>query len=304
MFGVVSQMAVMILGGVLWRAVSLGGWDADRARTALTTLVYYLFLPALVLSVLWRAPLGMDSVRLAIAAAIGVLGGMLAMYLWGRLAKLSRPQFGALLLAASFPNATYLGLPVLESLFGDEGRAIAVQYDFFACTPLLLSVGILLAARYGDRGEVSNPFKALVKVPALWAAVAAVLLNVMAVPYPDWLGGVLDRMAAGVVPIMLVALGMSLRLDALKPRALVTVSPAIMIQLLLMPLLVWVTAATLGLAEIKLIGTVLEAAMPVMVLGLVLCDRYGLDTTLYATTATASTLLALLTLPIWYGLLI
>jgi len=302
MFAVVSQMAVMILGGVLWRAVPLGGWDADKARTALTTLVYYLLLPALVLSVLWQAPLGLDSVKLAVSAAVGVLGAMLVMAFWGRIARLSRPQFGALLLAASFPNATYLGLPALESLFGDQGRAIAVQYDFFACTPLLLTLGVLVAARFGSQeGETVNPLGALIRVPPLWAALLAVLLNLLTVPYPEWLGGVLERMAAAVVPIMLVALGMSLRLDALRPSALMTVSPVLLIQLMLMPLIVWGMGTLLRLPEVVLIGTVLEGAMPVMVLGLVLCDRYGLDTTLYATTATASTLLALLTLPLWYG---
>jgi len=33
----------------------------------------------------------------------------------------------------------------------------------------------------------------------------------------------------------------------------------------------------------------------------VLCDRYGLDTGLYAAAATLSTLLSLLTLPFWHG---
>ncbi|MGC9458162.1 MAG: AEC family transporter [Halothiobacillaceae bacterium] len=304
MFAVVSQMAVMILGGVLWRVLAFGGWEADRARTALTTLVYYLLLPALVLSVLWQAPLGLDSVRLAISAVVGVLAGLALMALWGRLRHLPRAQFGALLLASGFPNATYLGLPVLESLFGDTGRAIAVQYDFFACTPLLLSLGILLAVRFGsNRAEAANPLLALLKVPSLWAAALAISLNLAGAPYPDWLGSVLDRLAAGVVPIMLIALGMSLQLSALRPASLLRVSPAIVIQLALMPAVVLATASTLGLSGTMLVGTVLEAAMPVMVLGLVLCDRYGLDTSLYATTATASTLLALVTLPLWHGVL-
>jgi hypothetical protein len=43
--------------------------------------------------------------------------------------------------------------------------------------------------------------------------------------------------------------------------------------------------------------------MPVMVIGLVLCDRFGLDTEMFATAATASTVLALLTLPLWHYLL-
>lgn len=302
MISVILQMAGTIALGHIWRYLPLGGWTADRARGALTSSVYYLFLPALVFSVLWRAPLGVDTLRIAGTAAVAVLSSMALMALAGRLMRLGRLQFGALLLAASFPNATYMGLPLLGSLFGDAGKAIAIQYDLFACTPLLLSVGILLAARFGDSEEEVHPVKTLLKVPPLWAAVAGAAFNLLGVPQPDWAAEWLDRIGAAVVPVMLVALGMSLRLETLTGRNLLTVSPAIAIQLLWMPLAALGFALAVGTQGLPLTATVLEAAMPVMVLGLVICDRFGLDTSLYATTASASTLLALLTLPFWHGL--
>ncbi len=301
---VIAQMAAMVLIGLWWQWASPGGWEASKARGALTTLVYYVLLPALVLAVLWRAPLGVESLHIAGLAAFGVLMSMGLMAGVARLMPLSRAQKGALLLAASFPNATYLGLPVLESLYGDMGRAVAVQYDLFACTPLLLSVGIALAVYYGkaQEGEVQLPWwQALFKVPALWAALLAIVLNLSAIPFPDVLRGVLDRLGAGVVPLMLIALGMGLRLDALKPAALARVTPVLLIQLAVAPVLVMLAGRALGLEPPLLTAVVLEAGMPVMVLGLVLCDRYGLDTGLYATAATLSTLLSLLTLPLWHG---
>lgn len=303
MISVLLQMAATIAMGLLWRRFEFGGWSAERARGALTTSVYYFFLPALVLAVLWRAPLGVDTVKISLSAATGILVSMAAMVLVGRMMTLSRPLFGALLLAASFPNATYMGLPLLASLFGDPGKAIAIQYDLFASTPLLLSLGILLAARYGNHNEQIHPVKSLLRVPPLWAALLGSLLNLTGVPQPDWAAAFLDRIGGAVVPIMLVALGMSLRLATLMPRHLRTVSPALAIQLLLMPTAVLGMTTLLGLTGDLKMAVVLEGAMPVMVLGLVLCDRFGLDTEAYATTATASTLLALVTLPLWHYLL-
>lgn len=302
MISVILQMAGTIALGQIWRHVRLGGWTADAARGALTSSVYYLFLPALVFSVLWRAPLGADTLRIAGTAAVAVITSMALMMLAGRLLRIGRSQYGALVLAAGFPNATYMGLPLLGSLFGDPGRAVAIQYDLFACTPLLLSVGILLAARLGSSDEQVHPFKTLLKVPPLWAAVAGAGLNLAGIAQPDWAAEWLDRIGAAVVPIMLVALGMSLRLETLTRRQLATVSPALAIQLLWMPAVAIVFALAVGTSGQTLTAVVLEAAMPTMVLGLVLCDRFGLDTTLYATTASASTLLALLTLPFWHGL--
>jgi len=301
LISVILQMAAIIALGQVWRHVELGGLTADRARGALTASVYYLFLPALVLSVLWRAPIGVDSLKISLSAGLGVLVSMGVMLAYGRLVHLPRAQFGALLLAASFPNATYMGLPLMASLFGDTGKAIAIQYDLFACTPLLLSVGILMAARFGSHDEVVHPVKTLLRVPPLWAAVFGTVLNLSGVAQPDWAAELLDRLGSAVVPIMLVALGMSLRLATLTPKHVLRVSPALVIQLLLMPLVVLAVVTAVGLTGDNRMAVVLEGAMPVMVLGLVLCDRFGLDTGMYATTASASTLLALLTLPLWHG---
>lgn len=303
MVGVVSQMAALVACGVLWRLLQPAGVSAEQLRSALTSLVYYLLLPALVLQVLWQAPLGVDALRISFLAATGVACGLLLMWLAARALRFTATQTGALLLAAAFPNVTYLGLPVLEATFGTWARSVAIQYDLFATTPLLLSVGIMLAAFYGRRGQMENPLLALLKVPPIWAAAVAVGLNLGGVPMSSWMSDWLGRMAIGVAPLMLIALGLGLKLDAVSLPNLLRVTPVILIQLLLVPLLLWPLASLLGLRGDWLVAFVLEAAMPAMVLGLVLCDRFGLDTGLYASAVTITTVLSLVTLPMWYDLL-
>jgi len=41
--------------------------------------------------------------------------------------------------------------------------------------------------------------------------------------------------------------------------------------------------------------------MPSMVLGIVICDRFNLDTSLYAAAVTVTTAMSLLTLPLWHA---
>ena len=86
-----------------------------------------------------------------------------------------------------------------------------------------------------------------------------------------------------VVPLMLLAVGMALREGFAQWRDAGRVLPVPVIQLLLMPLLVWGVATLLGLDGHALTGTVLEAAMPTMALGVVFCDRYGLNAGQFAT---------------------
>ncbi len=303
MFDVFTQMAALIGCGIAWRIFKPFGFDADRCRLPLTTLVYTLLLPALVIQVLWQAPLGLESVQVSFAAAFGVVSALGLAWLFYRWRNTERHIMGTLILAAAFPNATYMGLPVLEQVLGDWAQSIAIQYDLFACTPLLLTVGILIAQHYGDHGKRENPFIGLLKVPPLWAAVIGVALNLGEVPKSDWMEQWLGMLAAPVIPLMLISLGMSLQWSSWRRHYATLLLPVLMIQLLVMPLLVWAVARASGLEGDVLIGVILEAAMPSMVLGLVICDRYGLNTGLYAIAVTLSTLISLISIPIWFSLL-
>jgi predicted permease len=242
-------------------------------------------------------------VRVAVLAALGVGAGLGAAWLWFLRRRPAGPALGALLLAAAFPNATYMGLPVLEATLGSWARSVAVQYDLFACTPLLLSVGVMLAYHFGDGAEKVQPLKNLLQVPPLWAALLGVVLNLSAVPLPTVLGGMFDLLAAGVVPLMLFSLGLGLSWGAGWGARLNLVLPVVAIQLLLTPLLIWGASDLVGLGGGVRTAVVLEAAMPSMVLGIVLCDRYRLDSTLYAMAVTLSTALSIITLPAWFSLL-
>lgn len=302
MYEVIGQAAILILCGVMWRVITPQGLDADTLRNSLTTLVYMLLLPALVLVVLWRAELTLDAIKVALLATLGIGVGMGAAWLWFRRKRPAAAALGALLLAAAFPNATYMGLPVLEASLGPWARAVAIQYDLFACTPLLLSAGVMLAQHYGGSGESAHPLRNLLRVPPLWAALAGVALNLGQVPLPSLAGGVMDMLAAGVVPLMLFSLGLGLRWGAGWGNRLALVMPVVLIQLLITPLVVYGASDLAGLQGAVRTAVVLEAAMPSMVLGIVLCDRYRLDTNLYAMAVTLSTALSIVTLPMWFAL--
>ncbi len=304
MFAVLAQMAALLLCGVLWRATTPMGLDADHTRKAITGLVFVLLLPALVLLVLWRTPLGLETAWIAGVAAAGVLLGAAGAKLSYHLLGTSRRTTGTLILAAGWPNVTYLGLPVLEETLGEWSRSVAIQYDLFACTPLLLTLGILIARAHGEDERPENPMKSLLKVPPLWAAVIAVGLNLGGVPMNPWVEGVLEKLAPAVGPLMLIALGMGLRWDTLHPKRLRIAIPAIGLQLAILPLFALGLTGFSELTPEVRAAIILEAAMPTMVLGVVICDRYQLDSALYAAVVTVTTLLSLVTLPFWFSVLL
>ena len=305
MTSVLLQMALLIGCGLAWRQLAPGGLDHGQVRRSLTSLVYYLFLPALVLDVLWRANLGQTTLYIALAAAWGILFGSAAMWLSCRLCRTEPGNAGAIILATAFPNATYMGLPVLESLFGPWGGGVAIQYDLFACTPLLFTLGIYLAVHFGaGDGKAlarNQAIGELVKIPAIWAALVAVLCNGAGFDQPPLIHETLQLMARAVVPLMLIAIGLSLQWQRQNLHLLPAVVPVLLFRLILIPFAVWLLVRWLPLEPRLVSALVLEAGMPSMVIGLVLCDRFNLNINLYALAVTLTTGLSLITLPLWYS---
>jgi predicted permease len=302
MFTVLAGMAAIIVAGIIWRII-LGGKHAETIRGYLAKAVYEVFLPSLVLHVMWQTPVTLNVLRVPVVAAAGVLLSLLAaalIYGDGRHFGGKRAA-GAMLLASGFGNFTYLGLPVLTQTFGPWAQSVAIPFDLFASTPLLFTVGIMLARHYGTRAGTASPFVEALKVPALWAAAGGVALSATGASMPGWLDETLGLLGAAVVPLMLLSIGMALSWQPGWVKRIPVLLPMLVIQLGLMPLIVWAACIGVGMPAELLAPSIIEGAMPCMVLGLVVCDRFKLDAGLYAEAVTVSTAASLLTLPLWLG---
>ena len=291
--------------GVAWRRLKPAGLTAEQTRLVLTTFVYYLLLPAMVLDVLWTAKIGLQSFQYTLLGVSCIVFAVGCIWLVGTAFKFEHKRLGAMILAAAFPNVTYLGLPVLEQTFGAWARSVVIQMDLFATSPFLFTAGIMMVRHYGeDSSEAPKSALSFLNAPPFWAAAIAVLLNLNGVVAPDWLSGGLQKLSAAVVPLMLVSLGLALNWKAVTARNIPYVLPVIVIKMLLMPVFAIAVASLLPMDGQYKAAAVLDMAMPSMVLGVVFCDRYRLDSGLYAMTVTVTTALSLITLPFWHGVLI
>jgi len=293
-----------MLCGAVWRIVCPNRLAADQTRLVLTSVVYYLLLPAMVLDVLWKADIDWHSLKFTALGMSSVLLALLCGALLSKLFHLRKAQTGAMLLATAFPNVTYLGLPVLEQTFGPWARSVVIQIDLFSVAPLVYTLGIMLARHYGrdERDKPGSPL-AFLNAPPFWSAFIAVLLNLNHIAAPLWLDGLLQKLSAAVAPLMIFSLGLALSWRAIQWRDLPFIAPVAVIKLLLMPYLALQLAEVLQLASPMRHAAIMDLAMPSMVLGVVLCDRYHLDSSLYAAAVTVTTAFSLFSLPFWYGVL-
>ena len=298
-----AQMTALVGLGALWRLVKPGRVAVNTLRNAITDLVFFLLLPALVLRVLWQAEVGVQSLHISVVASSSIIVAMLFSWLACKSLGTENRITGAAILAASFANVTYLGLPVVTSALGEWAASIAIQYDLFSSTPLLFTVGILVAAYFGKAKNGIHPLRQLARIPAIWAALLAVILNFSGVPLPTMLESVLRLLDIGIVPLMLIAIGLSLEWRGVQRKAWGPLLMVIAVQLILMPLFVWSISGIFDFSNNQQRALVLEAAMPSMVIGIMICEHYHLDTAFYAAAVTLSTLLSIVTLPYWFIML-
>lgn len=303
MFTTMMQMGLLIVFGTVWRLMAPQHIPALAHRRALTDLVFYILLPALVLDVIWGSSIDLTSMKISLVALSALASSAALMWFILRFYQTSQPQKGALMLAAIFPNATYLGLPVTNQVLGSWSNSVVLQFDLFACTPVLLTLGILMANHFGADGRKLHPLKELSRVPPLWAVALAMLLNLLDVPRPELIHHTLSTLSGGVVPLMLIALGMSIRWDTMRTRYIPMLMPVSLISLLIAPVVALLVSTGLHMpAEIST-AVVLLAAMPTMIFGIVICERYGLDSSMYSAAVFLTTLLSVLTLTLWFQFL-
>jgi malate permease and related proteins len=303
MLSVMLQMSVLIAIGIVWQRIAPKHIPVLSHRRALTDLVFYILLPALVLDVMWQAQLNLTSVKISLTALSSIAVSLGLMWLVLNFLHVSNAQKGALLIAGTFPNSTYLGLPVTAQALGDWTQAIVLKYDLFACTPTVLTIGVLIAHHYGNATSDIHPFRALLKVPPLWALLIAVLFNLANIPQPTAMHNALNILAGGVVPLMLIALGMSIRWDTFKLNYLPLLLPLCLVVLVIAPIVAYTTATALDVPTDTLTVSVILAAMPTMIFGIVLCERFELDSGLYAAGVFLTTVLSIGTLTVWFNCL-
>lgn len=279
---------IALVGAALarWRR---DAFDPDRAAAVLATVVTEVSFPALTVVVLTRERVK-ASVALALLPATAALLLALALsWVASRALRLSAPERGSFILAASFCNTAFIGLPVTQCLFRDPAYAsAALVVDTFDTTLGLWTVGVAIAQRCGQRAAGgAGPLAALLR-PATLSVVLGLALNAAGVRLPTWTTSALETLGAATTPLVFLFLGM--RLD---PRGVLAhwrpLAAVAAIKLLAMPLIAALLARELGLRGPAAAIGALQSGMPSALVAAVIAERAGCDARL-ATGAVAVTI--------------
>ncbi|MDR1941276.1 MAG: AEC family transporter [Endomicrobium sp.] len=293
---------IIIAGGVFFKWKRPGGLEPDTARHVINTTVIRFFLPAMCFKVIASSPIDANTVLLPLSALITILVCLAISFLTycavEKFTSVSKKEKGVFILAASFGNVTFLGLPLLTGLYGEGAAKYVLLYDLLATTPLLWFAGAAIASAYGkgEKASVKESFIIVAKLPPIWALIAGFAVNFAGFQLPSFLNKTLDLLSMPIVPMMIFSVGLALTIPKIKE--IVVAVPAIIIKLCVSPLIAYGVVLLLGINGLALKSSVMEAAMPSMVLTLVLSSQFKLENKLAALMIALTTASSFITMPL------
>ncbi len=187
-------------------------------------------------------------------------------------------------------NSGNLGLPIALFAFGQNGLELALVVFLVG----IIGIYVLGPAIYASGGGWRGSLKAILGLPVLWAALAALLWRLSGVRVPLGLERGVHLMAQATLPLVLLSLGLQLG----AAGKLVVTPPMLFasgVRLILGPLAAFSICLLIGLRGQPLAVLVLSASMPTAVNALLLAREYGSDAQTVAGVVLLTTLGALVT---------
>ena len=156
----------------------------------------------------------------------------------------------------------------------------------------------------GPINEVLADRNVWLKEPLLWGALAGLVFNLFDISLPGWLGGIEGAVYGVLFALLILATTLVVTWKDEWTTQVVEALPAVGIKLVLVPLTMWGMVELFGSPGAKTTqALLLDGMLPAALLGFAACERYKLDTNAYAMAFSATTLLSLVTVPVWFNLL-
>lgn len=304
---------------LLWTCLLLGVC-LGRARVfpkgasrAFNRMVIWVSLPSLVLIQIPKLlrTMALDWGLLIPASMAWLLFG-LSVLTFGTLARKrgwAVEDTGALVLTAGLANTSFVGFPLLESILGHEAIPVALVVDLAGSFLTLSTLGLLYATINSPirEGQVTwqSTLRRVVTFPPFVAVAVSLVAARLGYTPAGALAEVLGKLAATLVPLALLAVGLELRPSPrLLARRYRSLSLGLGFKLLVAPAaLLLLYRFGFGSQAFATRVTVLEAAMAPMITSGVIAEELGFNAELSSLMIGVGIPLSLFTVPMWNAVL-
>lgn len=301
----IGPVFLMLALGMVLRQLKIlppSGW------AAVSRLTYLVLIPCLILTNLAPADFAgtpVLQIALVLVGALIIVGGAvwLARPALMRGLAMSGPAYASFFQGTTRFNM-FIALPLVIGLYPhDPMAALAAMAVVIGIVPSTVNVMcVVVHVLYADppdtaKGKRPTVLQGLITNPIILAIIAAVLLNITGIGWPDPFREATSQMAAAVVPLGLLGAGAGLQLK-LPDRGWSVVGLAVAIKLVVMPAVTAALALGFGVPDLALVATVVAMATPCAAVSYILAQQMGGDAPMMAAMIAVETLASMLTLSV------
>jgi predicted permease len=259
----------------------------------LSRVTFHALAPALVFNILTTSAVSAGEFgRMAVFYALVAASAMVLARLAAIPLRLDRASLSAFLLVVVCSNSGNYGLPVALLAFGRDALTFASVY-FVSSAIFSYTGGILLAA--SGRRSVAQALAGVLRVPAVYGAVAAAIVMGLGLPVPEAVARPMTLLSDAALPMMVLVLGMQLE-RATWPERPDMVAVAAALSLVVTPLAAFGIAHLVGLRGAAFQAGVLQASMPTAVITTILALEFNVAPNFVTSVVCVTTLLSPITL--------
>lgn len=261
---------------------------------AIVDLVFYLGLPALTFTSVIDKPIDLaDASKIWASVLIIIFGcGITAWIVF----KITGQKHSGLYIPIMNMNTVNIPFPIIYLVYGAEGLFAAVVF-YIPAVLILYTVGIYLASGKHWRDNL----KEVLKVPALYAAVAGLLVNFNHITVPELVVKPLLFIGLMVLPLVLIILGVNLA--AVRVKSLPTTLLASFLRVGVGLLLGVLAVNLFHLTGIPRAVVILDAAMPAAANTAMLTTKYKNEAELVSSVVFVTTIASLVVIPFLLNIL-
>ena len=280
---VVLPTFTVILIGYLWGKIK------KPDITSIVELVFWIGLPALAFtSVIDKKIVLLDASKIWASALIVIFGcGITAWIVF----KILRQKHSGLYMPIISPNTVNIPFPVISLAYGAEGLFAATLF-YIPASLVLYTVDTYLAS--GKR-HWKDSLKEMLRVPALYAAVAGLAVNFGNVAVPELVVKPLSFISQAVTPLVLLIAGYNL--STVKLKSLPTPLLASFLRLGVGLGLGFLAVSLFHLTGILKAVVILDSAMPAAVNTAMLATKYKNEAELVSSVVFITTIASLAIIP-------
>ena len=300
MFNIVLIVIFLLLGIVGQRFKFL----PDNLAQYLNKYLIYIVLPALALMYLPKIEL-VPELALPVASAWISFG--LSWLIFGFLGKKlnwGNSLTGCLVITSGLANTSFVGFPIVQALYGDEGVKIALLIDQAGSFIIVSSVAVIVASIYSvEKKRKRDITKKILTFPPFLFFLLAIGMNISGYEITGHLDKLLKLIASTLTPVALTAVGLQVKIspDAFKSKFLWF---GLGYKLFFIPLTILVMFRYIfNLQGLILQVSVIEAAMAPMITGSILAITHELEPKLASLLVGVGIPLSFFTIAIWYFIL-